>query len=107
MKIRVAAVFGSKVIAGACHLFVQLEYQPNEVALEVRDDGRGFAADQKPESASGQYGLTGMKERAATIGANLEISSEPGTGTTIRLRATTPRETQSSQGEREKTKEQP
>jgi len=107
LRVAQEAIHNVKKHAGAQHLFVQLEYRPSEVALEVRDDGSGFAADQKPESASGQYGLTGMKERAATIGANLEISSEPGTGTTIRLRATTPRETQSSQGEREKTKEQP
>jgi ligand-binding sensor domain-containing protein/signal transduction histidine kinase len=107
LRVAQEAIHNVKKHAGARHLFVQLEYRPNEVALEVRDDGRGFAADQKPESASGHYGLTGMEERAAAIGANLEISSEPGTGTTIRLRAAVPRETQSSQGEREKTKEQP
>jgi len=30
------------------------------------------------------FGLLGMRERAASIGARLEISSKPGGGTTIR-----------------------
>jgi signal transduction histidine kinase len=61
-----------------------LEYGTGEVALEVRDDGKGFAAG---ESLPGHYGLTGMSERAAAIGGTLEVASEPGTGTTVRLRA--------------------
>jgi len=73
--------------AKARHLSVQLEYGPVEIALEVRDDGQGFVIDWKQETASGHYGLTGMKERAAAIGGRLEIHSEPGVGTTIRLRA--------------------
>jgi ligand-binding sensor domain-containing protein/signal transduction histidine kinase len=96
LRVAQEAIHNVKKHAGARHLFVQLEYRPNEVALEVRDDGSGFAADQEPESASGHYGLTGMKERAAAIGANLEISSEPGAGTTVRLRAAAPRATQGS-----------
>jgi signal transduction histidine kinase len=87
------AIHNVKQHAGALHLFVQLEYKPNEVALEVRDDGRGFVANRKPESASGHYGLTGMKERAAAIGGTLEVSSEPAVGTTVSLRATAPNET--------------
>jgi signal transduction histidine kinase len=33
-----------------------------------------------------------MKERAAAIGGTLEVASEPGVGTTVRLRAPAPRE---------------
>lgn len=96
LRVAQEAIHNVKKHAGARHLFVQLEYRPDEVALEVRDDGSGFAADQEPESASGHYGLTGMQERAAAIGANLEITSEPGTGTTVRLRTAATKETQSS-----------
>jgi signal transduction histidine kinase len=96
LRIAQEAIHNVKKHAGARHLFVQLEYGPEEIALEVRDDGQGFVIDEKQESASGHYGLTGMKERAAAIGGRLEIHSEPGVGTTIRLRATAPRETKSS-----------
>jgi len=96
LRIAQEAIHNVKQHAGARHLFVQLEYGPKEVALEVRDDGRGFEANQESESASGHYGLTGMKERAAAIGGTLEVSSEPGAGTTVRLRAAAPRESRSS-----------
>ena len=35
-------------------------------------------------SSVGVYGIIGMRERAASIGAALDISSEVGVGTTIR-----------------------
>jgi signal transduction histidine kinase len=95
LRVAQEAIHNVKKHAGARHLFVQLEYGPEEIALEVRDDGQGFVIDWKQETASGHYGLTGMKERAAAIGGRLEIHSEPGVGTTIRLRAA-PRETRSS-----------
>jgi len=96
LRVAQEAIHNVKQHAVARHLFVQLEYGPNEVALEVRDDGRGFVANQELESASGHYGLTGMKERAAAIGGTLEVSSKPGTGTTVRLRAAAPGEKQSN-----------
>jgi signal transduction histidine kinase len=96
LRVAQEAIHNVKKHAGARHLFVQLEYGPGEIALDVRDDGQGFVIDEKQESTLGHYGLTGMKERAAAIGGTLEIHSEPGVGTTIRLRAAAPRETISS-----------
>jgi signal transduction histidine kinase len=95
LRIAQEAIHNVKKHAGARHLFVQLEYGPGEISLDVRDDGQGFVIEEKQESASGHYGLTGMKERAAAIGGTLEIHSEPGVGTTVRLRAAAPRETRS------------
>ena len=45
----------------------------------VRDDGAGFATDATP----GGYGLIGMRERAAKVGATVEIASEPDVGTEV------------------------
>jgi signal transduction histidine kinase len=44
--------------------------------LEVVDDGRGLAATTARPDA---FGILGMRERAAAIGARLEIVSPPGT----------------------------
>jgi signal transduction histidine kinase/ligand-binding sensor domain-containing protein len=85
------AIHNVKKHAGAKHLFVQLEYGPGEIALEVRDDGQGFATGE--EQAPGHFGLTGMRERAAAIGGTLEVTSDPGGGTTVRLQAPAARET--------------
>src|SRR3954465_1093055 len=51
------------------------------VALEVADDGRGFAFDE----SEGGLGIAGMRERALLIGGELTIESRPGHGTTVRL----------------------
>ncbi|SFN21739.1 histidine kinase [Variovorax sp. OV329] len=53
------------------------------VELEIADDGVGF---ETGADATGHYGLVGLAEQAEAIGADLEISSTPGTGTSIRLR---------------------
>jgi signal transduction histidine kinase/streptogramin lyase len=85
------AIHNVKKHAGARNLSVQLEYGPQQIALDVRDDGQGFQVDGS--SAPGHYGLTGMRERAAVIGGTLDVMSERGTGTTVRLRFTAKRET--------------
>ncbi|MGA2350309.1 MAG: two-component regulator propeller domain-containing protein [Terracidiphilus sp.] len=97
LRVGQEAIHNVKKHAGAQHLFVQLEYGPDEIALEVRDDGRGFDAGGELKitaegSGSGHYGLTGMKERAAAIGGRLEVTSEPGVGTTVRLRTAVAKE---------------
>lgn len=51
-------------------------------ALEVLDDGIGF-----PEGRSGRldsYGIVGMRERASSIGATLELVSAHNKGTRVR-----------------------
>jgi signal transduction histidine kinase len=52
--------------------------------LEVADDGVGLPAG-KTMGESG-YGMVGMRERADSIGAQLEITSGPGQGTLVRMR---------------------
>jgi signal transduction histidine kinase len=92
LRVAQEAIHNVKRHAGATHLFVQMEYGQAEVALEVRDDGCGFAAGEERESPPGHYGLTGMRERAAAIGGTLDVTSEAGVGTMVRLRAPAPKE---------------
>ena len=86
VRIAQEAVHNVKRHAHANQLLVQLEYRTDVVALEVRDNGRGGAPDTSTESLTGRFGLTGMRERAASIGGTLEVSSQPGEGTVVRLR---------------------
>jgi signal transduction histidine kinase len=50
--------------------------------LEITDDGRGFPIGRAGRLDS--YGIIGMRERAASIGAVLDVDSEPGLGTRVR-----------------------
>ncbi|HWA94383.1 MAG TPA: two-component regulator propeller domain-containing protein [Terracidiphilus sp.] len=91
LRIAQEALHNVKKHAQAAHVFVQLEYGPEEIALEVRDDGRGFDRDKGEGTRPGHYGMTGMRERAETIGGRLEVTSEPGAGTTVRLTVHAPK----------------
>jgi signal transduction histidine kinase len=53
------------------------------VELQVCDDGRGFDLSDLP---AGHFGVGIMRERAAAVGAEIEIHSEPGQGTQITVR---------------------
>jgi len=55
-----------------------------DVALEIRDDGRGFDARLVRERRG--IGLEGIRERLVRLGGSLEIESRPGAGTTLRVR---------------------
>ncbi len=52
------------------------------VRLEVVDDGRGFEPDARPDG----FGLEGMAERVALAGGDFEVSSTPGSGTSLVVR---------------------
>jgi signal transduction histidine kinase/ligand-binding sensor domain-containing protein len=64
---------------------VSLQVHGKRVQLLVSDNGRGFST---PGPVSG-LGLTGMRERAAILGADLRIESAPGRGTRIVLSLST------------------
>lgn len=53
------------------------------VEIEVRDWGIGFQPEQCQASC---YGLQGIQERAKLLGAKAEIDSQPGHGTSVRIR---------------------
>lgn len=50
--------------------------------LLVVDDGIGFPGERAGRLDS--YGIMGMRERAASIGALLDVAGEDGVGTTMR-----------------------
>ncbi len=65
--------------AGAGAVSVEIEFAPTRLVATVRDDGCGFEVDRRG------VGLEGMRERAELIHARLEIASQPGAGTVVRL----------------------
>jgi two-component system, NarL family, sensor histidine kinase DevS len=53
----------------------------DRVLLEIRDNGKGF--DMENTKSSLGHGLSNMQTRARNVGGDLELTTEPGTGTTI------------------------
>ena len=61
----------------------------NETMLLIEDDGRGFTLKKPERDTIDHLGLSGMRERAALIGAEFTVESCPGKGSTIRVRMQT------------------
>lgn len=76
--------------ARASRVVVTLTYLPDEVLLDVRDDGRGFEPGRPGHgfSRAGDrgHGLAGIRRRAADLGGVATVESAPGDGTTLSVR---------------------
>ncbi len=82
LRIVSEAVNNSVKHSGAKAIEVSMQSAPEGLRLSVKDDGSGFSRDNG-NARPGHYGLIGMKERAAQIGAELTLVTEPGRGTKI------------------------
>ena len=74
--------------ADARRIDVEIRYDPQQLCVRVRDDGKGI----DPEVLSrgekeGHFGLGGMHERAKLAGGKLAVRSGPGSGTEVEFTA--------------------
>jgi signal transduction histidine kinase len=53
--------------------------------IVVSDDGSGMSPHMITRGRRGHFGLNGMRERAAGLGARLSLESQRGAGTTVIL----------------------
>lgn len=67
--------------SGASQVKIHLWTTRDRVILEIVDDGKGF--DVRKVSKTLGHGLSNMKSRASKVGGDMEISSDPGGGTTV------------------------
>ena len=65
--------------ADAGNVAVRIEQAADGVHLAVRDDGRGFAGEERPRG----FGIIGMRERVSALGGRLDIESVPDQGTAV------------------------
>ena len=73
--------------ASATRVVVQLEYWPQEVILQVQDDGAGCELSANDlDSLKRSFGLFGLRERAQLLHGSLAIETAPGKGFRLEVR---------------------
>lgn len=77
-RIAQEAIMNAEKYAQCDHIDVTWICREDKTELIVSDNGVGFSIGKDGRRDS--YGLVGMKERAESIGATLEINSQPGQG---------------------------
>ncbi len=67
---------------------VRVEFTPVSVALKVSDTGKGFNTNRmkvEKDDNNGGFGLFSMKERIELMNGKMEITSQPGKGTVVKV----------------------
>jgi signal transduction histidine kinase len=72
--------------ANVVHVTLDTDTDARVLALAIADDGAGFDAAALQHAGDDHYGLRFMRQRAEGLGGSLEISSAPGSGTTLIVR---------------------
>jgi signal transduction histidine kinase len=86
LRIVQEAVTNARKHSGAAHLWVTCLVRPPAVQVTVEDDGSGI----RDAGRANSFGVGIMRERAARIGATLEISERTGGGTRVSVRLNAP-----------------
>ena len=75
--------------AKATNIQIQGVIEAGLIDLTIKDDGIGFDAEKQMDLvqalANQHYGLAGMLERGALIGAQVDITTQPESGTRVRI----------------------
>lgn len=71
--------------ARATQVTVSIDFVDSMLIIAVGDNGRGFESGTGAPLKAGHWGIQNMKNRAAEIGASIDIQSATGKGTTITL----------------------
>jgi signal transduction histidine kinase len=83
-RIGYEAIRNAQSHSGGTRLEVELRYGL-DLVLHIRDNGVGIDPTVSECGRDGHFGLQGMRERAARIGARLTIASSAKSGTEIAL----------------------
>jgi signal transduction histidine kinase len=80
--------------SGATAAAISIKHDTAQVALVIRDDGKGFQVEDDKTNGTGRrrgLGLQGMVERVRILRGEWTIESSPGKGTRISIKLPHPR----------------
>src|SRR5215204_3323018 len=82
IRVFVEACWNVAKHSGARNLYLESRQVGSLLIIRIRDDGRGFDTGDPPPG----LGLRYMRRRAREVGAELDVISTPGRGTTVQIR---------------------
>jgi signal transduction histidine kinase len=85
--------------AQATQAVLRITEEQGEIALEVKDNGRGFQPGELEKSLS--LGLVGMRHRALIFGGTVKLENQPGGGARLRVHVPPPRMPETTQADSE------
>jgi signal transduction histidine kinase len=85
LRIGQEAITNAVKHSGASLVKLELRFSPQEVALEIRDNGKGFDPGACAGPKDGHFGLLGIRERTERLGGQVSITSALGTGASVRV----------------------
>jgi len=86
-RIALEAIANAMRHSGGATVHACLCYRADAFVLTVRDDGAGMPEALVRQGRGGHFGLQGMRERAADIGAQFKIAGASEGGTLVELQA--------------------
>ena len=82
IRVFVEAFWNVAKHSGASNLYLKSRRVGSVLIIRVRDDGHGFDTGKPPPG----LGLEYMRRRAGEVGAELDVISTPGRGTSVQVR---------------------
>lgn len=85
LRVAQSALANMAAHAEAGHGQITLSYLPDEVSLDIHDDGRGFDPGSLGAAPRGDggFGLVAMRQRVDALGGTFTVETAPGEGTVI------------------------
>jgi signal transduction histidine kinase len=82
IRVAVEAFWNVAKHSGASNIYLESRQVSSVLIIRIRDDGRGFDTENPPPG----LGLRYMRRRTREVGADLDVISTPGRGTSVQLR---------------------
>ena len=82
LRVFVEAFWNAAKHSGASNMYLESRRVGSVLIIRVRDDGHGFDTGRPPQG----LGLEYMRRRAGEVGADLDVISTPGRGTSVQVR---------------------
>lgn len=80
------AIMNALLHSGGNKIDIDLVVTDHICNIAVTDNGKGFLVDEKSKQKEKHFGISIMRERASLLNGNIDIQSQIGSGTKVKIR---------------------